>query len=216
TGARISQINVGQGPTGLAINADGSRLYVLNKFDGSVSTIDTNVDTELSRISFFDPTPSSIKLGRPFLYNTHTTSGLGQASCASCHIDGRTDHLGWDLGDPQGSIIIFNQQCQAPGPNPPCTNWHPMKGTMVTQTLQVLPGGLRCVDCHALPAGTNNRIDIPAPGEPQNRKNAQLRNMLEKTGFDRTSQQSNRGFGFDHDGDEDSIFTLLSVPGFQF
>ena len=141
TGARLGQLAVGQGPTGLAISADGNRLYVLNKFDGTISTVDTSSTTnpsELSRTAFYDPTPTTIKLGRPLLYDTHATSGLGQASCASCHIDGRTDHLAWDLGNPAGTSKTVDEPCRQ-GPNN-CRAWHPMKGPMVTQTLQQIVG----------------------------------------------------------------------------
>lgn len=131
-GGRTGVIDVGQGPTGLAINATGTRLYVLNRFEGSISTVDPLRAQELVRTSFYDPTPAAIREGRPFLYDTHLTSGLGQASCASCHVDARTDHLGWDLGNPAGEVIDFNETCIVPGG---CVDWHPMKGVMVTQTL---------------------------------------------------------------------------------
>lgn len=137
SGARLGRIEVGQGPTGLALNADGSRLYVLNKFDGSLSTLDPAARTELGRTSFFDPTPVAIREGRPLLYDTHATSGLGQASCASCHVDTRLDGLAWDLGDPAGSLKAINQPCR---PGNVCDNWHPMKGPLVTQTLQGIVG----------------------------------------------------------------------------
>ena len=136
-GTRYAEITVGQGPTGLAMSPDGQRVYVLNKFDGSISTIQTATNTESSRIRFYDPTPSAVKLGRPLLYDTHRTSGLGQASCASCHIDGRSDFIAWDLGNPAGAIKQVNLSCFASGF---CTPWHPMKGPMVTQVLQGIVG----------------------------------------------------------------------------
>jgi DNA-binding beta-propeller fold protein YncE/mono/diheme cytochrome c family protein len=132
-GARLDRIEVGQGPTGLALDDANDRLYVLNKFDGMISVVDTNTLSEVAVEAFFDPTPTAIKIGRPHLYDTHKTSGLGQASCASCHIDGRMDQLAWDLGDPaQLAIAIPAALCQLPGA---CGEWHPMKGPMATQTL---------------------------------------------------------------------------------
>jgi len=136
TGSRITQIPVGNGPTGVALSNTGAMLYVLNKFDGSISTIQIGTNTEVSRQTFYDPTPAAIKLGRPLLYASHQTSGLGQASCASCHIDGRSDFLAWDLGNPAGSMKTFNQSCRTPV----CRDWHPMKGPMVTQSLQGIVG----------------------------------------------------------------------------
>lgn len=138
TGTRLARIDVGQGPTGLALDAARSRLYVLNKFDASVSVIDTTANAELGRVAFFDPTTPVVKAGRPLLYDTHATSGLGQVACAACHIDARTDFLAWDLGDPSGEMKTVNQTCvQGPGN---CRPWHPMKGPLVTQTLQGIVG----------------------------------------------------------------------------
>ena len=132
--ARVGLIEVGEGPTGVRYDATESRVYVLNKFEGSISIIDADALTETQRVAFYDPTPSDIKDGRPFLYDTHRTSGLGQASCASCHIDGRMDQVAWDLGDPQGEVKEFNQVCNG-GLFGGCEDWHPMKGPMATQTL---------------------------------------------------------------------------------
>lgn len=137
SGTRLGRINVGAGPTGLALNADGSKLYVLNKFDATISTVDTAQRSELGRIGFYDPTPAVVKAGRPLLYNTTSTSGLGQAACASCHVDARLDGLAWDLGDPAGNQKTVNQPCR---PNQICDSWSPMKGPMVTQSLQGIVG----------------------------------------------------------------------------
>jgi DNA-binding beta-propeller fold protein YncE len=126
TGARLGLINVGQGPTGIVLNEANGRAFVLNKFDATISTINISSGTqEYVTALQFDPTPSTIKLGRPFLYNTQLTSGLGQISCGSCHVDGRTDRLSWDLGDPAGTVVTNSEGVSFP----------PMKGPMLTMTL---------------------------------------------------------------------------------
>src|SRR5262249_44540250 len=84
-------------------------------------------------------TPSTIKNGRKFLYDTHLNSGLGLVSCGSCHADSRFDRLAWDLGDPTGAVKTFDENCNA-NPNATCADWHPMKGPMSTQTLQDIIG----------------------------------------------------------------------------
>lgn len=137
-GARLARLDLGEGPTGVVYDEFRDRLYVLNRFDSSLSIVDVSPLAELDRLPFMDPSPASVKQGRKFLFDTHLTSGLGQASCASCHIDGRMDQLAWDLGDPSGSPKPFNQVCLGnPGA---CENWHPMKGPLVTQTLQGITG----------------------------------------------------------------------------
>ncbi len=133
-GARLARVDVPAGPTGLALDGARGRLYVLSKFDASVSMIST-VDNRLSSTSrFFDPTPLEIKVGRPHLYHATQSSGLGQISCASCHVDGRMDQLAWDLGNPAGDMKTFDQSCNGPF-MPTCKDWHPMKGPLTTQTL---------------------------------------------------------------------------------
>lgn len=129
-------IAVGEAPTGLALDEGRGRLYVLNHFGASISVVDTTTETQLSEVPLHDPTPAAIRVGRKHLYDTHLTSGLGQASCASCHVDARMDRLAWDLGDPAGDMRAFNQNCL----DNLCEDWHPMKGPMTTQTLQDIVG----------------------------------------------------------------------------
>ena len=127
---------MGEGPTGVVVLDALDRLYVLNKFEGSVSEIGLSTETEIGRVPFHDPSPAAIKVGRKHLYDTHKNSGLGQIACASCHVDARMDRLSWDLGDPSGSVKTFDQNC----PDGGCEDWHPMKGPMLTQTLQDIIG----------------------------------------------------------------------------
>ncbi len=130
-------IEVGEGPTGLVLDEGRQRLYVLNKFEASLSVVDLNTESEAAVLPLYDPTPAAIKGGRRHLYDTHANSGLGHIACASCHVDARMDKLAWDLGDPGGLVKTFNQNC-APLNN--CQPWHPMKGPMTTQTLQHIIG----------------------------------------------------------------------------
>ena len=131
TGARLGLINVGQGPTGLVLS--NGFAYVLNKFDASISTINTSSNTVSATTSlYFDPTPAAIKTGRPILYNTQLNSGLGQTACASCHVDARWDRLAWDLGNPAGTMNTLPNVTTDSG-NP--VTFHPMKGPFLTMTL---------------------------------------------------------------------------------
>ena len=139
----LAQINVGEGPTGIVVDDSRGLLYVLNRFDASISTVDLDTQTEIERTPFFDPTPGSIRAGRPFLYDAQLTSGLGVTACGACHIDARNDQLAWDLGDPSGAMKPFDQTCNHPFLDLPvgqCEDWHPLKGPMTTQTLQHIIG----------------------------------------------------------------------------
>jgi DNA-binding beta-propeller fold protein YncE len=130
TGARTTPdpIVVGQGPTGIVLDEANNKGYVLNKFDGSISTIDLTTDREVARTTYFDPTPEAIRKGRKHLYDTHAGSGHGHISCGSCHVDGKWDRLAWDLGNPAGEMVTVND----PAGN---KTFHPMKGLKTTQFL---------------------------------------------------------------------------------
>ena len=126
-----------RGPRGLALHPSGNWLHVLNRLSDTVIVVNTQsatVHREFA-IGTYDPVPASIRLGRKFAYDA-TLSGNGTVSCASCHIDGDTDGLAWDLGDPGGSLAAPPSQ---PFPfNVGLTAFHPMKGPMTTQTLKGL------------------------------------------------------------------------------
>lgn len=139
----ITPFDVGAGATGLALDEARGRLYVLEHFDASVAAIDLQSATVSGRVNHHDPTTEEVIAGRPFLYDTHLTSGMGQVSCASCHVDSRTDRLSWDLGNPSGEIEPFNDICNMALPIPgalDCDDFHPMKGPMLTQTMQDIIG----------------------------------------------------------------------------
>jgi YVTN family beta-propeller protein len=139
-------IDVGGGPSGVTLNEDDDRLYVLNRFDNTISVVDTVTKSELSTIgvagaSQFDPSPDVVKVGRKFLYDARITSGHGDTACATCHVFGNFDNIAWDLGDPQGDFVDYDD---APwvtfGPflGPSEQGFDPMKGPMTTQTLRGL------------------------------------------------------------------------------
>lgn len=129
-----------RGPRGLALQHSTGRLYVLNRISNTISVVDTTGGTVLAETAAgsFDPTPPVIREGRGFLYDA-LLSGNGTQSCASCHIDGDRDELGWDLGDPGGDMDVIVQPNPLGGPDV-TFNLHPMKGPMTTQTLKGITG----------------------------------------------------------------------------
>jgi hypothetical protein len=127
----------GGGPAGLALDETNNRLYVLTRFDDSVRVIDLSSKAVVQVRSLHNPEPPSVVTGRPFLYDATTTSGNGEASCASCHIFADFDSVAWDLGNPDAGTSTNNQP-SAVAVLPPSTTFHPMKGPMTTQTLRGL------------------------------------------------------------------------------
>jgi DNA-binding beta-propeller fold protein YncE len=129
----------GGGPTGVVLDEPRRRLYVLTRFDDAISVIDTATMREFGHVPLFNPEPPSVVAGRRFLYDAARTSGHGDSACASCHVFGDTDHLAWDLGDPDGAVLENPNPFRFPldGQGPA---FHPMKGPMVTQSLRGLTG----------------------------------------------------------------------------
>lgn len=129
-----------RGPRGLALKP-GTALYVLNRISNTLTVIDpvTRAVMRELAVGSFDPTPSVVRQGRGFLYDTKL-SGNGTVSCASCHIDAEMDLLAWDLGDPKGDLTSVKTFLPGIGTN--TSTFHPMKGPMTTQTLR----GLKAMD----------------------------------------------------------------------
>ena len=119
-----------RGPRGLALNANGKVLYVLNRISNSISVVNTGASSVVTEIptGSFDPTPTAIRNGRGFLYDAKL-SGNGTGACASCHVDGDMDFLSWDLGDPNGNMTTVVNQGNT-------YTFHPMKGPFTTRTLR--------------------------------------------------------------------------------
>ena len=124
----------GGGPSGLALDESRHLLYVLTRFDDSVSIVDLSTGQETAHLVMQNPEPPSVVNGRRFLYDAATTSSHGDSACASCHIFGDFDGLAWDLGNPD------NAPLNDPGPfgliiGPP-QPFSPLKGPMTTQSLR--------------------------------------------------------------------------------
>jgi len=128
----------GGGPTGVVLDEARGRLYVLTRFDNSVSIIDTAMQAETDHVALHNPEPAIVVQGRPFLYDARLTSSHGDQACASCHVFGDFDSLAWDLGNPDETTL------NNPGPFiPPFhlntfgeRDFRALKGPMTTQSLR--------------------------------------------------------------------------------
>jgi len=124
----------GGGPGGLALDSSRQLLYVLTRFDNSISVVDLGSKQETAHLALLNPEPASVINGRHFLYDASSTSSHGDSACASCHIFGDLDSLAWDLGNPDNSTLTDPGPFEVlVGPDSP---FHPMKGPMTTQSLR--------------------------------------------------------------------------------
>lgn len=96
-------ITVSGGPSGLLLDENKQRLYVFTRFDNAIVTLNLSDNSESQRLKLPTPEPAEFSAGRQMLYDANRSSSNGESACASCHIFGDTDHLSWNLGNPDGS-----------------------------------------------------------------------------------------------------------------
>ena len=104
TGEVLGRAQVGPIPRSLILESDAGgaplRAWVLNAVDDSVSLVDVSdpaAPSEVTRIALEDPTLPNVKKGR-IAFNNAEGSTSGTFSCESCHPDGNTDQILWNLG----------------------------------------------------------------------------------------------------------------------
>jgi len=97
---RTAHLTVGSNPRGIVIHPDGSRAYVNNVLDGTVSVVDANTYAVTEVITVTDiPLPPTLLNGKR-LYHSSARSDLAQAawiSCNTCHVEGEHDGRTWLL-----------------------------------------------------------------------------------------------------------------------
>jgi YVTN family beta-propeller protein len=146
-------VEVGEGPTGVALDESAGRAFVLNRFSNTIATVDVSGSAmlKISEIPLHDPSPAVVRDGRHLLYDGVSGSGHGDAACSSCHISGDRDELSWDLGNPQGTFATYGSAGDnvrfiipvggqpvtcAPGQCAAHAGFDPEKGPMATQSLR--------------------------------------------------------------------------------
>lgn len=121
------------GPTVLVLDEHAHRLYVLTRFDNAIKIINTQTKAEVGSAPMYNPEPEPIVNGRRFLYDASLSSSHGDSACFSCHIFGDTDHLAWNLGDPDQPNVHDPNVKQNTSPR---FGFAAMKGVMATQSLR--------------------------------------------------------------------------------
>ncbi len=133
----IAQLPVPAAPIALALYE--GQLLLFSRDTAQLSAIDLDRRAMTQTIDIRPAPDARLALGRRWLTNARLTSANGTQSCAGCHLDGHVDRLAWDLGDPAGEMKPFAGNCFTDAGRR-CTDWHPMKGPMVTQSLRDIIG----------------------------------------------------------------------------
>jgi len=107
----------GSGPRSCAVDPTGANLYVFSRNDHSIVRIALAALPATPAFAVTAPTPvaigfdaqsDEIALGR-HLFTDARNSGSKTSSCASCHVDGHTDGMVWDLSrylEPEGTPLV--------------------------------------------------------------------------------------------------------------
>ncbi len=106
----IARIAVGKNPRGMTLSADGTRLYVADRMDDTISVIDTAKLHVIAMIGLGGPSEITPLRRGEQIFNTARFAFQGHFGCANCHIDGTFDGLEWDLEpDGFGKDIVDNR-----------------------------------------------------------------------------------------------------------
>ena len=129
----LTRIPVGRNPKGLVLSRDGTRLFVANRMDDSISVIDTSNDVVVSTMGLGGkPDMTSLRRGEQLFYSSRFAF-QGQFSCANCHIDSTFDGLQWDLEpDGFGVDIVDNRSIEDLGGTEPF-KWNGGNPNMATE-----------------------------------------------------------------------------------
>lgn len=108
-----ARIPVGHNPRGVVLSPNGSRLYVANRLDDTLSVIDTKTEKVITTLDLGGPkNVDALRRGERLFY-TADFAFQGQFGCANCHIDATIDGLQWDLEpDGFGKDIVDNRSLE--------------------------------------------------------------------------------------------------------
>ena len=108
-----ARIPVGRNPKGIVIAPDGTRLYVANRLDDSLSVIDTAGRRVVRTIDLGGPRALTARRRGERLFYTARFAFQGQFGCANCHLEGTLDGISWDLEpDGFGKDIVDNRSLE--------------------------------------------------------------------------------------------------------
>ena len=151
-GAIRSLVPVGAGPNGIALTRDGTKAFVYNQFDHSISTLvqsgsgaEAQVVTSGRALQVAqDVLSADAVAGRRLFFSaadTRMTSSSTQVSCATCHQEGTEDGHVWLFADgPRQTPSLAGRMTTATAP----FHWNGQFSTLqdfLAETVNVRMGG---------------------------------------------------------------------------
>lgn len=116
-------VNVGAGPTGLAVARDGKTAWVFNAFDHSLSKLSAETglvrQVQVTKLGG-DVLPADVVAGRKLFFSAidarMTNPQLG-ISCSTCHIEAREDGHIWNTTEgPRNTPSLIGKKLDQTGP----------------------------------------------------------------------------------------------------
>jgi mono/diheme cytochrome c family protein len=92
----VARLQSQANPRRLALSGDGRTVVVSNYLGDSLTVIDARTLQTVRHIPLGDAKPDAARRGE-ILFNSGRMTFQGQFTCASCHPDGGSDGLTWDL-----------------------------------------------------------------------------------------------------------------------
>ena len=109
----LARLPVGRNPRGIALSPDGSKLYVANRLDDTVSIVDTAAAKITGTIGLGGPLVVDPRRRGERVFYSSRFSFQREFGCASCHLDSTIDGLEWDLEpDGFGVDIVDNRSLE--------------------------------------------------------------------------------------------------------
>jgi DNA-binding beta-propeller fold protein YncE len=87
----------GNGPRGLAVSPDGTKLAATVYYSGHIVLIDTKKGDAVKVVPLGEQLPASQPRRGEMIFHDATYCYQQWLSCSTCHPDGRADGLNWDL-----------------------------------------------------------------------------------------------------------------------
>jgi YVTN family beta-propeller protein len=148
----LKRVPVGRNPRGVAFSPDGRFAYVANALDDTLTVIETGSFTPTAHASLGGPAEiTRVRRGERLFHSADSAFGR-QFSCRSCHPDGHTNGLAFDIeADGLGLMPVDNRTLRGIQDTAPF-KWEGTNPSLMRQ-------------CGARLAVFFTRLDPPAPDD---------------------------------------------------
>jgi DNA-binding beta-propeller fold protein YncE/mono/diheme cytochrome c family protein len=106
----VKRVPVGARPRGLALTPDRTQLWVANELDSSLSVLEVPAMRVVRKIELGIPIRRERRLEGRYLFGSARLTKGRQFTCTSCHPNGNTDGLTWELAHVPDGLRFRNSR----------------------------------------------------------------------------------------------------------